>query len=305
MIESMFKQWCLNNFFTNASEQATHLFMDRGKIHVPLEKYPEFLHKYFDAVKSGEIVCLVEKLGSNCIMRFFLDVDYKNATRKDEIAQEIVNTADKITGCMGDIYACQKNCGLHIVYNKVVNCSDAIEIADEIKASLPTETAAYIDTSVYKTGLRMDGSCKYTDSDYIQRCYLPLNNDFTFESLKRSIVRIKTIKQQVQMTQCKQDSIVESYIGKTFGLNHVSVLNIKQMGNYVSCVTNSKYCFNVQRNHKNAKTYFVFDLKKRTCYQKCFCTCEKQLPFTMCRNYKSVPHNVPYLLISHLQASFS
>ena len=71
-----FKQFCSKQgFFTKNSDEATHLFMDGGKLNIPLEKYPLFLKSYHKAIVSQEPVSLVEKVGRNCEMRFFLDID--------------------------------------------------------------------------------------------------------------------------------------------------------------------------------------------------------------------------------------
>ena len=72
-----FKRWCLTKFAVKEANYATHLFMDCGKIKVPLSEFPEFLKRYYD-VYTYENVCLIEKLGHNCQMRFFLDVDIKH-----------------------------------------------------------------------------------------------------------------------------------------------------------------------------------------------------------------------------------
>lgn len=302
----MFKRWCLTNFAIQDPSQATHLFMDNGKIKVPLEKFPTFLQNYYNAITAGETVCLIEKLGINCLMRFFLDIDYKDATNKDVIVEELVSIANKITDSVADVYICERNCGVHIIYNKLVDCNTAIEMANTIKETVSNDSSKYIDTSVYKTGLRMIGSYKYShEKGYDKRCYMPLNDTITFEVLKRSIVRIKTNGNATTSQQNVNYKHIENYINKTFELCNFSICHIKKLGNYVSCTTNSKYCQNINKNHKNAKVYFVFDLSKRLCYQKCFCTCIKELPFTSCRNYKSKQHNVPYMLISHLHSFFS
>lgn len=298
-----FKQWCLKHFSVKTSSNATHLFMDKGKIKVPLESYPEFLKLYFDSLLN-ENICLIEKLGSHCLMRFFLDVDFKNSSTVDiyDVLYNVVNVGNDICKCVGDVFICNQKKGLHIVYNKVVNCADACELCENIVNNLDAQYKKYIDSSVYKTGLRMVGSCKYTNNTLDERYYVPMYNDFTFEMLKKSIVRIKTQKSE-NIDNCNEinteSSIFEKFINKEFNVS-LKILSYKKYNNYISCTTDSKYCTNVNRTHKNSKVYYVFDLHKKICYQKCFCPCLQPIVFNSCRNYKSKHVNVPYVLISAL-----
>ena len=297
-----FKQWCLQKFSTSEASNATHMFMDKGKINVPTNDYPEFLRFYFDAI-AYENICLIEKLGVGCVMRFFLDIDCKNDQENfSEILYEISNCANELVGLVGDVYSCTENHGIHIIYNKAVTCHAAIDLASKIISKLNEPYKKYIDLSVYKTGLRMVGSTKYVSGKVDTRVYLPMHNDLTFELLKRSIVRIKTsvnINTEQPATHVSNTNIFEKFIANEFNVS-LKVSTIKKLGNYVSCTTDSKYCINIGKNHKNSKVYYVFDLQKRLCYQKCFCPCLKPDVFTSCKNFKSKPVNVPYIIIDAL-----
>ena len=297
-----FKQWCLQKFSTSEASDATHMFMDKGKINVPINDYPEFLRFYFDAI-AYENICLIEKLGINCTMRFFLDIDCKNDQENfSEILYEISTCANEIVGVVGDVYSCTEKQGIHIIYNKAVSCNEAIELASKIVSNLSEYYKKYIDLSVYKTGLRMVGSTKYVSGKVDTRVYLPMHNNLTFDLLKRSIVRIKTnvnfnIDQPVINVSNK--SIFEKFIEKQFYVS-LKIVTLKKLGNYISCITDSKYCINIGRYHKSSKVYYVFNLQKRMCYQKCFCPCLKPDVFTSCKNFKSKPVNVPYIIMDAL-----
>lgn len=295
-----FKHWCMRQFRTSDAMNATHLFLDNGKIHVPTEELPKFLQQYYKAIQHGEHCCLVEKLGKNCHMRFFLDIDLKesNGCKYEDVLYEIFQCANEIVGILGDIYTCTERKGIHIIYNKSVTYNEAKLLVKEIKSKCNSAYSRCIDTSVYNTGLRMIGACKNTTDT---RCYMPFDNEFTFENFKRSIVRIKTIEADNDIVIYKSCTEVESFLRKTYNIPELEIKTMKRIGDYISCTTNSKYCQNVQREHKNAKTYYVFDLQKRTSYQKCFCTCINENVFNSCKYYKSKSVGVPYIIISHLQ----
>jgi len=295
----MFKKWCLENYTTNINN-ATHVFMDNGKIHVPDDKYSEFLKRYYNALCAGEHPSIVERVGPQCLFRFFLDIDLKNCNVQDALFN-IYEKANKLLNIVGDIYVCNENKGVHVIYNKVVDCTKAITLGTFIRDNIDACYQKCIDLSVYKTGLRMIGAYKNTELRY----YIPYNNQFSWETFKHSILRVKSIIPIATNETSKKNTNfknIEFFLKDVFELKFVCVKSIKKYGNFINCATNSKYCENIQRYHKNANVYYVFNLSERICYQKCFCTCEAQMPFTSCRNFKSKSHNVPYILISYLQS---
>jgi hypothetical protein len=294
----MFKTWCLQNFAT-VSNDATHLFMDNGKICVPDDQYPYFLKMYYKAITNNDHPCIVEKTGQNCLFRFFLDIDVKNPNIIEDVLYNIYNNSNEILNIIGDIYICNEKMGLHIVYNKVVDYCEAIKFYDDICENIHADYIKYIDKSVYKTGLRMICAVKKDEMRY----YVPYNNELNWDTFKHSIIRVKTLKQEkvvVQQIKSSTYKHLDNFISKNFNIDNINVVSIKKLGNYVSCVTNSKFCLNINSFHKNAKIYFVFDIVKKVCYQKCFCSCIKSLPFTSCNNFRSKPVNVPYFIISYL-----
>lgn len=281
-----FKKYCFdNNYYTSKTEQTTHLFMDGGKLHVPSEKYPEFIIKYHDSINKGEKIALVEKLGKNCEMRFFLDIDgYINIDNIIDVSKSILDCDDL------SIYECNKKKGIHIVFNKVVNNSEALEYCKSIKEKLNVNEALHIDSSVYNTGLRMIGSVKFKDGKLIDRCYIPLNHEnmeyihnIHINDLKKSIVRIRTIDTIPICKRCEASEvsdasdldILKKYIKKIDPVyEHIKLLGGKSLNNHYCVYTNSKYCTNIKKEHNSVGIYFVIN-PKREIYQKCFCPCQK------------------------------
>jgi len=308
----MFKQWCLNRFLTNEASNATHLFMDGGKIHVPQDKFPMFLKKYYHAVTSNEQISCIEKLGKNCVMRYFLDIDFKNYNMSHEeklyALDVILISMQTFIDTIPNIYICSQKEGVHVVYNKACDYKTCIEITTNLLKICKT-SALYVDNSVYNTGLRMVGSFKYSNRNLEKRSYLPYDDILSYDQLKHSIVRIKSVECTSITPSKNSKSFDDTYkklnefINKHFNNEHelYTVVSLKQLGECVSCVTSNKYCFNVKRQHKNANVYFVFNLKQKTCYQKCFCRCMSNMPFdTQCRNYKSYSVKIPYLIGSFI-----
>ena len=71
----MFKEWCLQQKFNNATN-LSHVLMDGGVLSVPFDKLNEFHEKYIEAVNSGEELFVVEQ--KSPIYNFFVDIDYKD-----------------------------------------------------------------------------------------------------------------------------------------------------------------------------------------------------------------------------------
>lgn len=292
----MFKQYCAR-WFTKDVSSTTHLFMDGGKLSVPNDELPHFLTKYVEFLNKGDTIALIEKLGVNCIMRFFLDVD-----KIEDIDQNtIVESANKIVQSKCNVYYCTRSKGLHIVYNKVVSCEEAISLANVIKETLPPLYAKSIDTSVYKTGLRMIGSRKYdhTTKQFVDRYYAPYMNEsqFTMKMLKPSVVRIKTVENKSEFfcTRCTPSSLLNTYMAKI----HTNYTNVKILKQFrykeKLCIdVASKFCTNIDKEHNGHNIYFVLDMQTRQLYQKCFCKCNTTVGRKngLCKNYRSSPVKV-------------
>ena len=301
-----FKNYCyVNNFYTKDVSNTTHLFMDGGKLHVPMKEYPNFLNMYLKSINNGEKISLVEKVGKNCIMRFFLDIDkYINI-------DNILDKARDITKCNNYfIYKCNKNVGIHIVFNMTVTNEDALCYCSNIKRVVSREESEHIDMSVYNTGLRMIGSVKFQNGHIIDRQYIPLNcntnEKISLNDLKSSIVRIKANNSYVSTQSSKQISkdlhILLSYCGK---LNkeylNIEIKDVKKISDHLSISTNSRFCCNLDNFHKSCGIYFVINPKNEM-YQKCYCPCQtsKNRKFGYCYQFKSKKINVPKYIVNSI-----
>ena len=307
----MFRQYCSQKrLFVSDASKTTHLLMDGGKLLVPDEELPSFLKAYVKCVNAGDNISLVEKLGPMCIMRFFLDVD---SADKIDIAP-IIEAGDGATGCSGTVYVCTRENGVHIVYNKCVTCDEALEICNTIKKTVPTKLANCIDTSVYKTGIRMVGSKKYDPRArcYIDRWYVPLGHckedTVTLAMIKPSVVRVSTIQGVLAngSNQCKLPEKSHDALQKTMALIHPSYKEVGIMGvsnkcGYMCIRVNSRYCTNMKCEHKSSNVYFVVSPQGKM-YQKCFCKCDtvKNRCNGQCKLYKSKQVSVKKELMQFL-----
>lgn len=295
-----FKMWCLQKYKVNEDNKITHLFMDNGKINVPLEEYPSFLERYYKCMKN-ENICLVEKLGNDVFMRYFLDIDFKNkSVVQEDILSVILEASNLMLDDIPIICECSEKKGYHIIYNKVCDKQEAESLTKRLKESLEEDIQIYIDSSVYATGLRMVGSKKFTKEKGLEdRYYRILGDDNQFEMFKYSIIRLNP--KQTSKTNCGQKCIMkESELNTTmrrvFDIDDINITNIKKFTNgYITMISSSKFCLNINNYHKNANVYFVYNPKTNECYQKCFCRCLNKNVFQNCGSFKSKAFKMPYM----------
>ena len=297
----MFKNYCASKgYFCKDAKLASHLFMDGGKVCVPDADIPTFLAKYITCVNQGEHISLVERLGDTCSMRFFLDVDKISGIS----CEKIIEVADSIVGSKAEAYMCSQQHGMHLVYNFVTTADVATKTAISIRNALCAPESGSIDTGVYRTGLRMLGSCKYNRKDgvFVARWYMPIGNNpgdsITMDMLKRSVVRLKTnFVSSQHRTEAKptNNTLISSLISKIdVAYKNASVIGIsEQSGGYLCVRTDSRHCTNIGCEHKSANVYFVLTPKHQL-YQKCFCPCMKHIgrKHGYCCAYRSTPVQV-------------
>ena len=292
----LFKTYCAKNgLYTKESSSATHVMMDGRKLEVQPEKYPAFLEQYFKSIKRGEKLSVVEKLGKNCTMRFFLDLDFKNESANIE---KILEVANDIVKCEPTILKCTQGCGYHIIYNTVMNMEDAEKTSNMIKQKLDIKSASTVDTSVYRSGLRMIGSSKYSHKTKLmeERWYTSIDENITFDVLKSSIVRIKTTKEKNEDVFCIP--CVHTHYHKAMVKIHseykkAKILGVKQFNETICIRTDSNFCTNIGTYHKSCHVYFV--INKGNMSQKCFCSCKnsKGRRYSYCDSYISKSVRVP------------
>jgi P4 family phage/plasmid primase-like protien len=159
----------LKQFITSGSKQ-THLSFAKGKYYVPDEKASEFSDRYFKAMMSHETLYLIEKITDENFA-FFMDIDNPKGCENvsDEDVKEIIACTkqackqmfEENDGKLGEVIVFKRATKFHLNFpNLVVNHSVAHEVVKHSLHSLPQKLRDCIDTSVYRTGLRMLGSQK-------------------------------------------------------------------------------------------------------------------------------------------------
>ena len=169
----------ISQFSKNADNQQTHLSFNNGKYNVPDTKYNDFYKKYHEVIvnpnnKENSQLYLIEKV-YNSNFAFFIDIDVpkkKSMELNDidvvqiiDVTREIIkatfiNAESGLDECIVSKRITEKGSNYHInFYNLVVNNVIAKYITNEI---LSHDIKKCIDTSVYRTGLRMLGSKKVT-----------------------------------------------------------------------------------------------------------------------------------------------
>uniref|UniRef100_A0A6C0F734 C962R-like N-terminal AEP domain-containing protein n=1 Tax=viral metagenome TaxID=1070528 RepID=A0A6C0F734_9ZZZZ len=300
----MFKKFCAsNNLFTKNASTSTHLFMDGGILSVPNDKLVLFYHQYIQYINQGEQISLIEKLGHNCTMRFFLDID--NTNNIDDILTA-ANNIMKITTPY--IYTSSDSNGFHIIYNVQFTCDECISTCKQIIDMLPIHRKHCIDISVYKTGIRMIYSDKFTNGSWQNRWYIPIKSSIsdklTLDDFRHSIVRIFTINTSLSSTSNSLTfhSDILKYLTKIHPkYSEISSIKIKSFNNGIKCLSvDSKFCTNINDEHKNNHVYFVINSHNEL-YQKCFSHNYKISGriHCYCHQYKSKPIQLPKLLDVH------
>lgn len=161
--------------FTNDIEdpkKLTHLaFRGKGKYNVPDEQYTQFYKKYYEALMNDESMYLIEKINDETKFAFFLDIETpKKSSYKikiNDIKTIIQTSLEKIeemfeneTNIKNHIIS-RRNDKYHVNFpNLIVNTISAQKLAKIIIEKLDIELKKLIDTSVYRTGLRLFGSKK-------------------------------------------------------------------------------------------------------------------------------------------------
>ena len=290
------------------------MLLDGGKLHVENADLPKFLHAYVKCLNSGDDIALVEKLGKNCQMRFFLDID---KISEGQSYQNIIDVASKIVGKPAVIFRCTQTRNIHAVFNKAVNLDTAESLVNEIVRSVDPSESHCIDKGVYRTGIRMVGSKKYDRGtrSFVERWYVPLghfaHDIITMDMLKPSIVRIKTINAELENVVCKVCNTDDDALLEVLGKIHPEyaaskILGYKSFGENITIRVDSKFCTNLGSRHNSCNVYFVLN-KSRKLYQKCFCSCLKSRGriHGYCNTYKSKAVTVPIRVCANLWSAIS
>jgi P4 family phage/plasmid primase-like protien len=154
-------------------KEITHVaFSGNGKFKVPENKYDEFYKKYYECMIKGEKLFIIEKMNENVPIGFFIDIEIpkgdENEYKDIKISEikEIIKVSESIFKTYlvnySSIFVLSKrNNRYHINFPEIILTNIiAQKLIKQIILSLPDTLKKLIDTSVYRTGLRLFGSQK-------------------------------------------------------------------------------------------------------------------------------------------------
>lgn len=276
----------------------THLFMNGGKIHVAHNMVPQFHDDYIDSIKNGKKLSIVEKVPKDSKFKMFFDIDIKKPI--ENIENYLQNFLESFSNYKCIICTSNGSHGIHIIFQDYnVDIPDAINLANVTKKQFDS-----IDTSVYKTGLRMVYSYKKNEPSY----YIPkfIYTNQTLISLENTDIYNSKIIDACSILPIYcipvSNNSLQNYNSTNTNVNiilcldfihdnykNVHVKKISKIQDYHIINTYNKYCTNINDYHKNAHIYFV--VHDGYIYQKCFCKCSKE---NHCSNFIGKKYKISY-----------
>lgn len=203
----------LKKFAKNTSTEQTHLSFIGGKYNIDNKKdHDQFYKNYYnDLITSSknEKMFLIEKVPNTSVdgkapsvFNYYQDIDFPNEREheqcdNDSKIEEIIDATIKQFEQdfpIEPVITKRNNMRYHIHYvNLVVDVRTASKLTEQIK----TETGYPIDTTVYRTGLRLIGSFKSKEEQETYKIYdmktkTTIEFDdpkFTFELFKKVCIR--------------------------------------------------------------------------------------------------------------------
>lgn len=193
----------LKKFTKNTESDQTHLSFIGGKYNI--EDNDKFHTLYYNHItKNKEKLFLIEKVPKN-YFNYYQDIDFKesetleNEVNDNSIKKIIQTTIQFVKNTEIEPIVTKRNdLRYHIHYiNLVVDSKTATKLTEKIK----TETGYPIDTTVYRTGLRMIGSFKSKEEQETYKIYdlekkktIQFDDHlFTFELFKKVCIRTPTL----------------------------------------------------------------------------------------------------------------
>ena len=310
-----FKDWCIqNNIYTTDTGKCSHLLLNGGKLCIPEQLHDEFINMYVKSLQNNEKVYLVEKLSKE--IKLFIDIDSKSSMTIDVCI--LVDRINEILPIKNHIYKCSKTNGYHIVYSdRIVEPEEACEIVKALQNKLVNKYAYelkeiqnIIDTSVYKTGLRMIGSYKIDDL----RCYLPVGTknrkQIDYTNVSNSLIRAShenyssTKTNETILSDNSDQKIIKEIERLHKNYKDIKITKVKKIDDTFVIGTNSKFCMNKNGLHDN-HVYFVITKDKKIS-QKCFCSNNntKERLHGVCSKYKSKCQPFGHMAYCSLLKSF-
>ena len=262
---------------TEDPKTLTHLaFKGKGKYKVPDNKYDEFYKTYYNALMKNESMYIIEKINETTKFAFFLDIETpKKSTYKikvNDIKIIIENSLDSIeemfeseTGIKNYLIT-RRNDKYHINFpNLIVNTIAAQKLAKTIIEKLNNEMKKLIDTSVYRTGLRLFGSKKSDaeikkeketfedDLDYYSSVYeiydIDANELFNIEDTDYNEFMQLVIRRKESCTLCKVKETFKQALVKTNNTTNVSIKGVENKNVSVEINKLMNYLKDVYEDH--------------------------------------------------------
>jgi P4 family phage/plasmid primase-like protien len=245
----------LKNFSKNTAKKQTHLSFIGGKYNIESDQLENFHKVYFKTLKENrENMYLIEKVSKK--LNYYQDIDIPvNVndvlepvkerdpvdTTNDNLVLDIIKTTQfvmnsnlEIKGDLTPIIAKRNNWRYHIHYpNVALLQKDAIQLTKTVK-DVMGKRGDCLDTTVYKTGLRMIGSKKddsetvsYKIYDLETKKYTEFNDElFTYELFKKtSIVNSDddTEPSDISTTVSRELTPIEKEIEKLLETNKLNL----------------------------------------------------------------------------------
>jgi P4 family phage/plasmid primase-like protien len=219
-------------FVKDTDSCQTHLSFNKGKYNVPDDCFEQFYQHYYDAMKSGEDLYLIEKV-YNSRFKFFMDIDLPKRETITSLTDghikalvfhttqaiiEMYGQSESESYCQVVVSKRQDKYHLNLV-NLVVDSEIAKTLCAEICKRLAEDSSTQfmvdcIDLSVYRTGLRLLGSKKGAAGSKNVGMYKIYHletgetvelKDTSFTDFMKTVVRVKA---NTQLTP-----VVEKYQG--------------------------------------------------------------------------------------------
>jgi hypothetical protein len=280
--------------------EATHLSLTGGKYSIRSLADVHAFRKLY--IREPNRHCLVERVCYPSVLYMDLDHCSLDATK---LANTLRSSFDNVY-----IYTNREG-GYHIVLRAMIATSptDAVRLCENVCRTCPL-ISPFVDVSVYFSGLRMIGSKK---SSHVARVYYPIrtNRTITVLDLEQSSIhhQIQTSRPWVGKRAPDprtRTPVVTGEVRLNFHHLHeqytdIKVQDVKYTRPFVSIISDSTFCPNVNRLHRSKKAYFVINMITKTMVHKCLCKCET----TGCKDYRSRVIDVPPRAYSTIHALVS
>lgn len=238
-------------FMKNTEKYQTHLSFTKGKYNVPDNQLEEFYKRYYESILKGENIYLIEKI-YNCNFNLFFDLDTKvDSCDIEEIVEninQVIKETFKEKENLCEVVVSKRDTRYHLNYPNIVANN---KIANMICKRLNQNSSdTSVDTSVYRTGLRMLGSKKnpkekigYQVYNLEKAKYLKLNS-LSYELFKKTIIRtnddLSELNETNQIEQSAYQGSIESSVVQNKEIVVKGITNTAITGELKSLLTDTK-----------------------------------------------------------------